>query len=299
MAATHPPTLLTLTRRLVVEARLWAPGDRLLVAVSGGRDSMALLHVLASLRSKLGHALVAHGVDHGLRAEAGAELDLAEQFAESQGVPFGRTRVDVAPGGNLQARARAARYEALRAAAARADCASIATAHHQSDRAETVLLRLLRGAGPRGLAVLPARAGDLVRPFLHAPRAAIDAHIGRHAIPFALDPSNRDPRFARVRVRAELLPLLRELSPGIEEHLCALADQLGSLPIDLPQHPGPLARASREGIDALVAGQSTRARVRLKGGLVARWDSTSRSLAVDASEGLGAPDNRRNRRNTK
>ena len=145
-------------------------------------------------------------------------------FARSLDVPFDRTRVSLAPGGNLQARARDRPATARsRAAAAREPgppC--IATAHHRDDRAETVLLRLLRGAGPRGLAVLPPRAGDLVRPLLRAPRATIDAHIGRHHVPFATDPSNRDPRFLRSRVRQELLPLLRELSPGIDEHLCAL-----------------------------------------------------------------------------
>jgi tRNA(Ile)-lysidine synthase len=207
MPRSHPPTLLSLVSRTVRAERLFARADRVLVAVSGGPDSMALLDVLAALRSKLGHALAAHGVDHGLRPEAGAELDVAERFARAIDVPFERTRVDVPPGGNLQARARTARFEALRTAAARSGCAVIATAHHLEDRAETVLLRLLRGAGPRGLAVLPPRAGDLVRPMLRAPRAAIDAHLARHDVPFALDPSNRDPRFLRVRVRRELLPL--------------------------------------------------------------------------------------------
>jgi tRNA(Ile)-lysidine synthase len=246
---------------------------------------MALLHVLAALRSKLGHALVAHGVDHGLRPEAATELDLAERFALSLEVPFERTRVKVATGGNLQARARAARYEALRAAAARARCGPLATAHHRDDRAETVLLRLLRGAGPRGLAVLPPKAGDLVRPLLRAPRATIDAHLARHAVPFALDPSNRDPRFLRVRVRGELLPLLRELSPGIDEHLCALADQLlvsdRSDDSDAVSASLPIARASRQAIEALVSARSERARVPLKGDLVARWDASSRSLTIE------------------
>ena len=284
MPRSHPPTLLSLVSRTVRAERLFARADRVLVAVSGGPDSMALLDVLAALRSKLGHALAAHGVDHGLRPEAGAELDVAERFARAIDVPFERTRVDVPPGGNLQARARTARFEALRTAAARSGCAVIATAHHLEDRAETVLLRLLRGAGPRGLAVLPPRAGDLVRPMLRAPRAAIDAHLARHDVPFALDPSNRDPRFLRVRVRRELLPLLRELSPRIDEHLCALADQL-----DAERSAPPLAlaaRGSQESIAALVAARSPTARVPLKGGLIARWDRASRSLAIEAAPPL-------------
>jgi tRNA(Ile)-lysidine synthase len=284
MPRSHPPTLLSLVSRTVRDERLFGRGDRVLIAVSGGPDSMALLDVLATLRPKLGHTLAAHGVDHGLRPEAEAELDDAARFARTIDVAFERTRVDVPPGGNLQARAREARYEALRAAAGRSGCAVIATAHHLEDRAETVLLRLLRGAGPRGLAVLPPRAEDLVRPMLRASRAAIDAHIARHDLPFALDPSNRDPRFLRVRVRRELLPLLRELSPGIDLHLCALADQL-----DVERAVPPLAfaaRGSQESIAALVAARSPTARVPLKGGLVARWDRVSRSLAIETAPPL-------------
>ena len=301
MPRSHPPTLLSIALRALREERLFARGERVLVAVSGGPDSMALLHVLALLRPKIGHALVAHGVDHGLRAEAIAELDLAERFARSLDVSFERTSLRVAPGGNLQARARTARYEALRTAAAGHGCSVIATAHHLEDRAETVLLRLLRGAGPRGLAVLPPRAGDLVRPMLRAPRAAIDAHIARHQVPFSLDPSNSDPRFLRVRVRRELLPLLRALSPGIDEHLCALADQLvevregdpaGDAPVALAHAP---TRRSRQAVAALVAARSTTARVALRGGIVARWDRASRSLAID-ERGESEPLSRRKRK---
>ncbi len=288
MPSTHPPTLLSITARSLRDERLWLRGDRILVAVSGGPDSMALLHVLATLRAKLGHEVVAHGVDHGLRAEASRELDVAEDFARSLDVPFARTQVLVVSGGNLQARARAARYEALRSAAAASSAAVIATAHHRDDRAETVLLRLLRGSGPRGLAVLPPRAGDLVRPLLRASRAAIDAHVARHAIPFSTDPSNRDPRFLRVRVRHELLPLLRALSPGIDEHLCALADQLAergtsaaSPGKERPPLDAAMSRASRHALELLVRTRSPKARVALKNGLVARWDNVSGEVAVE------------------
>jgi tRNA(Ile)-lysidine synthase len=286
MPSTHPPALLTITARTVRDSALFARGDRVLVAVSGGPDSMALLHVLALLRDKLGHTLVAHGVDHGLREAATGELDLAADFARRLGVPFARTRVTVAGGGNLQARARTARYQALRAAASSASASAIATAHHRDDRAETVLLRLLRGSGPRGLAVLPPRASDLVRPFIHASRAAIDAHVARHGIPFSTDPSNRDPRFLRTRVRHELLPLLRALSPAIDDHLCALADQLVTELAPANEALAPLSalpRASRQALESLARTRSPRARVALKSGLVARWDTQSGAVAVEAA----------------
>jgi tRNA(Ile)-lysidine synthase len=184
-----------------------------------------MLEVLARLAPKLGYRLRAHGVDHGLRPEAGRELDLAEALAQRLKVPFGRTRLTLGRGANLQARAREARYAALREVAAPHD-ALIATAHHADDRAETLLLRLLRGSGPRGLAVLPARASVLIRPLLRATKQDVLAHIHRHRLDFAQDPSNTDRAFQRVRVRHELLPLLTELSPQIVRHLNALADAL-------------------------------------------------------------------------
>lgn len=231
MPRSHPPSLLTVVRRTLLEECGPLEGRTIVAAVSGGGDSQALLSALARLASPLGFALRAHGVDHGLRAEAAAELDLAEALASKLEVPFGRTRVTLDRGGNLQARARAARYSALRGVALAHD-ALIATAHHADDRAETVLLRLLRGAGPRGLAVLPARAHDVIRPLIRASKRDVSLHLERHCLDFADDPSNRNSAFLRVRVRREAMPLLQTLSPQIVRHLNALADALSgsSLP---------------------------------------------------------------------
>jgi tRNA(Ile)-lysidine synthase len=225
----HPPTLITLVRAALRDGRLIPRGATVLVAVSGGPDSMALLHVLALLRRERAFGLFAHGVDHGLRSEAASELDLAETFARSLDIPFGRTRLAVPAGGNLQARARTARWEALREAAARASADCIATGHHADDRAETMLMRILRGTGARGLAVLPPRDGERIRPILRARRSDVLSHVVRHHVPHVRDPSNRDPRFLRVRVREELLPLLERLNPGVVDHMCALADELGAV----------------------------------------------------------------------
>jgi tRNA(Ile)-lysidine synthase len=199
---------------------------------------MALTHVLALLRSKLGFGLFAHGVDHGLRPEAEGELDRAEAFARALDVPFTRSHVSVSPGGNLQARARTARWNALRVAASRTCADRIATGHHAEDRAETVLMRILRGTGVRGLAALPPVDGDRIRPLYRARRTDIDAHLKRHQITVSLDPSNGDPRFLRARVRGEIVPALERLSPRIIEHLCALADDASC-----PYKRGGAARA--------------------------------------------------------
>lgn len=254
----HPPSLLRLAERVIREEDLVPRGATVLCACSGGPDSTALLHVLGRLRERLPFSLVAHGVDHGLRAEAAAELDVAARVAASLKVPFAITRVAVTPGGNLQARAREARFGALRAAARRAGATRIATGHTADDRAETVLIRLLRGAGPEGLAALPPAAplpdgaGDaarggaitLIRPLILARRVDVAAHLARHRIAAASDPSNEDPRFLRVRVRRELLPLMEELSPAIVDHLCTLAEMLATTPPVEPPLRG-LGKAQR------------------------------------------------------
>jgi len=282
--ASHPPTLLTLARRTIAEASLLTPGDAVVVAVSGGRDSMALLHVMSLLAraEKARYRLLAFGVDHGLRPEAARELDTAAALARTLDITFERTSVQVPPGGNLQARARTARYRALEDAASVFGASAIATAHHADDRAETFLLRLLQGSGPAGLAVLPAKAQGhargvaRIRPLIYADRAAIDAHLTRHVIPYADDPSNENRRFARVQVRHELLPLLRTMSPRIVQHLCHLADELAPWAEAAAErgHAYPLPRTIQRALADLRRTQSVTARIQLPGGLVAMADRT-------------------------
>ncbi len=263
MTRTHPPTLITLATRTLREECDLRKGERVLVAASGGSDSSALLHVMSVVGPRLGLSVIAHGVDHGLRDEASKELDGAEALAARCGVPFSRTRVDVAPGGNLQARAREMRYRALREAMSETGATRLATAHHADDRAETVLLRLLHGATPRGLAVLPPADGILVRPLIRARKLDVLRHLRRHDIPFSQDPSNESRRFLRVRVRLELLPLLEALSPAIVSHLSSLADELARGPLpDLMDADGkavPLNRAQTMALRrALTLGRGAR-----------------------------------------
>ena len=222
----HPPALLRRTERTLREETPLERGDRIVVAVSGGGDSTALLHVLGRLRARLGVELHAHGVDHGLRAAASGELDLAERLANELGVPFSRTLLLLAEGGNLQARAREARYAALDEVKNQIGARWVATAHHANDRAETMLIRILRGTSPRGLAVLPAASEGRLRPFIRSPVSAITQHLARHALTYANDPSNQNPRFLRTRIRHELIPLLEDLTPGATSHLNLLADEL-------------------------------------------------------------------------
>jgi tRNA(Ile)-lysidine synthase len=295
MRSSHPPTLLTIAERTIADERLFSGGDRVLVAVSGGPDSMALLHVMARLAPKLGISVRAAGVDHGLRPAAQEELQLATRFAAQLEIPFTVTKIALESGGNLMARARDARYVALRGVleawgneigASERGAASIATGHHADDRAETVVMRFLRGSGPTGLGVLMPRAPMLTRPLIRARRADVMTHIARHAVPYSEDPSNRNARFLRTRVRHEVLPLLAELSPRIVEHLCALADA-ASMISDRVDDGVPatlegvaLGRAQRASLARALASGNRRARVPISGGKVAGIDLTSRRIVV-------------------
>lgn len=199
--------------------RLASPATAVLVATSAGPDSTALLAALAALRDRgaLGPLAALH-VDHGLRPDGALDAAACQEACRRFGVPFSSVRVRLAPG-NVQAEARRARYAALAREAARVGADRIATGHTLTDQAETVLLRLARGAGARGLAGIPARRGALVRPLLDRPRAEGLAYLARLGLAFREDPSNATPRFARNRLRQRLWPLLLELNPAAEAAL--------------------------------------------------------------------------------
>ncbi len=272
----HPPALFKVVARSLREESDVSACCRLLVAVSGGADSMALLHVCSVLRERFSFEMFACGVDHGLRAAAKEELSLAGDFAERLGVPFTVRSVQVAPGGNLHARAREQRYAALEEQRAALDCDYVVTAHHAQDRAETVLIRLLSGSGPKGLAVLPVQSGALLRPMIRAQRAQVRAHVERHQIPFREDPSNGDRRFLRARVRHEVLPLLESISPGIIAHLNSLADEMteAAIPVvvDESGEPVPLRRSHRNQLRRALRHQQRHARVLIGGGRIVTFD---------------------------
>jgi tRNA(Ile)-lysidine synthase len=204
--------------------RLLGRLDVVLAAVSSGPDSTALVGVLAALRD-LGEiaGVVALHVDHGLRAGGEEDAACAAAACGRLGVPFESVRVRVDPG-NIQAQARKARYAALRSAAERAGATRIATGHTRTDQAETVLLRLLRGAGARGLAAIPPRRGALVRPLIDRSRAEGLAFCGRAELTWRDDPTNATPKYARNRLRLSLWPALVALAPAAERTLARASD---------------------------------------------------------------------------
>jgi tRNA(Ile)-lysidine synthase len=209
-----------------------------LVAVSGGADSVALLDVLGALAPELRLTLHVVHVHHGLRPEAAADAAFVEAYAARLGCPVATSRVTIEPGGGRSPEdaARVARHAALGRLAARLGADRIALGHTADDQAETVLMRALQGAGPRGLAGIPIRRGGLIRPLLEADRAAVRAHLAVHGLAHVEDLTNDDPRFLRNRVRHVVLPALARMAgPGLPAALCRLA------------------RASRETVEALEA----------------------------------------------
>jgi tRNA(Ile)-lysidine synthase len=224
-----PAALLPFERAVLATCRardLVLPETPVLVALSGGADSTSLVAALAALRDagRAGPVSACH-VDHGLRPDSAADAGACRALCERLGVPLRVVAVQVG-GGNLQAAARRARYAALRAVAAEVGAARIATAHTRSDQAETVLLRLSRGAGARGLAGIPPRRGAIVRPLIDRSRAEVLSYLAARGLPHREDPTNATARFDRNRVRHEVLPALERLRPGAEAALARAADLL-------------------------------------------------------------------------
>ena len=212
---------------------LFRAGETVVVAVSGGADSVALLDILTQLDAEHLHLVVAH-LNHGLR---GAESDGDENFvaalAESHGLPFLVERIDVAAFAgqarlSLEDAGRKARYAFFERCALRHGATSIALAHHQDDQAETVLIRLLRGAGGSGLSAMASSAQKLKRPLLQVSRAEIVRYLKLRGITWRTDATNADTAILRNSIRHELIPFLKRYNPKVSQRLAATAEILAS-----------------------------------------------------------------------
>lgn len=214
--------LLEQVRATIRRHDLIRPGMRVLVALSGGPDSVALTHLFRVLHDsgELVFAGLGH-LNHGLRDGAGEDAAFCASLARSVGVPFESGAEDVAAlaashGQSIETAAHDARYAFLTAASTRLGADRIALGHSLDDQAETVLLRLIRGAGSRGLAGMHPRHGRFIRPLLETRRDALRGFLAERGLPFREDPSNLDRTIPRNRIRSELLPLLaREFNPRI------------------------------------------------------------------------------------
>lgn len=203
-------------------------GGRILCAVSGGRDSMCLLHYLWQLGQRENFTVAAVHMDHGQRDTAQRDVFFVQNFCRERRIPCVTERVSVPRkaeewGVSIEEAGRTLRYETFARAAKLTGSDRIATAHHAADQAETVLLNLLRGAGAEGLAGIPPVRGNIIRPLLETSRQEIEAYLAENNISHIEDETNRDTTMTRNRLRLTIMPLLRELYPGAEESICRTA----------------------------------------------------------------------------
>lgn len=212
------------------------PGEPLVVGFSGGPDSAAMLHALHAHAHVAGWPLVAAHLDHALRPGSSEDAAAAGRVAAGYGVPFVSERVDVGALAavaqeSIEAAARQARYAFLFRVAQQYGAQAVLVAHTADDQAETLLMHLLRGAGPQGMQSMPSywlpnpwsQAIALVRPLLAASRQQVLDYCEQHALQPLHDPSNSSPAFFRNRVRHELLPLMEQLAPGVKGRLAQTA----------------------------------------------------------------------------
>jgi len=205
---------------------IFEPGERVVVAVSGGPDSLALLSTLREILPAVPlHLTVAH-FDHGWRPDSQDDRDFVASMAAKWGYEFQTAR---AAGGtpHTESAARTARYAFLRRIAGETNSTAIALGHTQDDQVETLLLHLLRGSGSRGLGAMRRRDRDLARPLLDISRHQIETYLARLHLTPRRDPSNEDPRFTRNRLRQQLLPAIDAFDSGARELLARTADILG------------------------------------------------------------------------
>ena len=207
-------------------------GETVLVACSGGADSVALFHLLRELSGPLKIRLRLVHFDHGLRRGSEKDFHFVKRLAQNFKIPFygaKRKQKRIEKGLSPEESARKSRYEFFMQTAKKTGVRKIVLAHHRDDQAETVLMRLIQGTGLRGLQgirpVISIRGVTFIRPLITLTRWEIRDYLKRNSIKFREDPTNRSPRFLRNRIRNRLLPLIeKEFNPQICDALCRLAE---------------------------------------------------------------------------
>ncbi|MEJ2201096.1 MAG: tRNA lysidine(34) synthetase TilS [Desulfuromonadaceae bacterium] len=217
--------------KIVREHDLIRPGQKLLVAVSGGPDSVALLALFRRQAQLLGISLAAAHLDHGIRRESAEDARFVKDLCAELGIELICGEADVpalaqARKEGLEAAGRQARMDFLVQSAEAHGCDKIALGHHRGDQVETVLHRLLRGSGVSGLAAMAWQRDRFIRPLLGFARERLLDFLVEQRLPYRLDASNCDPAFTRNRIRHQLLPLLRSFNPRIEEHLADFSQRV-------------------------------------------------------------------------
>jgi tRNA(Ile)-lysidine synthetase-like protein len=224
--------ILERVRATLRERQLLPPeGGTVIVGYSGGADSTALLHLLTRLQGAFNLRIHAAHLHHGMRPEADDDVRVCASVCAQLGVPLHVERVDVPALAqteriSLEEAGRNARYAFFERLARELNAVAVALAHTRDDQIETILINLLRGTGPRGLCGMPYKRDRIIRPLLDATRAQTHQYCAAQGLPTVFDSTNLDPHQLRRRVRMELIPLLRDLSPAFDRHLLRLADIL-------------------------------------------------------------------------
>lgn len=225
--------MLAKVKKYINEQGLIKPGELVIAGVSGGPDSMVMLDLLNRLRSRLSFELVVAHLNHGLRPEAEAEENFVRQYCENLKIPFYSRQLNVEEIAlrekkSLEEAGRDSRYRFFAELAWELGASRIATAHHQDDNAETLLLNIIRGSGIKGLRGIRPVNGKIIRPLLCVDRSEIENYLLENSIPYCVDQSNYSSDYLRNRIRLELLPLLKEnYNPRMVDSLNQLADIAG------------------------------------------------------------------------
>ena len=219
--------LVALAIRTIDRYRMLTPGDCILAGVSGGPDSIALLHVLHTLCNRYSVDLAVAHLDHGTRPQtAEQEAEFVRRFSRSLDLPCHLGKIAKPPGGSLEEKLRQARYAFFERTAVDHGYNKVALGHQADDNAEAVLMRLFRGSGIQGLSgIPPVRDEKFIRPLIGARRSDIIAYLDRHKLVYMEDASNKDLQFERNKIRHALIPgLQRDYSSQIVQHLNRLAE---------------------------------------------------------------------------
>lgn len=219
-------------KNFILKHKLISPKDIILLGVSGGPDSMALLFALSSLKEELDFSILVCYVDHKLRPESKDEVVFVSQTSKKLGLPFILKELNIERmkrQGSLEEIARIARYRALEEARIESNSNKIAVAHHLDDQVETIIMRIIRGTSIKGLRGIPIKNKNIIRPLMCVWREEILDFCKKNNISYVIDRSNLSTAFTRNRIRLELLPKLSEYNPRLKEAIIRIAIQAEEL----------------------------------------------------------------------
>lgn len=217
-------------RETLADLDMITAGDRVYVGLSGGADSVSLLHALRELSAELGFTVAAVHIDHGLRgAESDGDMRFCVELCEKLGIPLELRRLDIAgikaKHESVEECARRARYQAFSEVVGND---ILATAHNLNDNAETVLMNLMRGTGIKGLCGIPPKRGNIIRPLIRCSRAEVEEYCRLNDLTYVTDSTNLSDEYTRNRIRHILLPEMLKINPSLPETIRRMTETLRS-----------------------------------------------------------------------